>query len=100
MASDPPSPGFGVAGELEDLSTKGEAVRSTLNRLWIFRMNQSAAAPEKMRMNVKLAASILVCFSAARQSRELLANAIIAMTVRMKSRVGFRCKKKELGIKS
>ena len=47
------------------------------------------AAPEKMRMKVKLAASMLVCFSANRQSRELLANAIIASSVRMKSRVGF-----------
>jgi hypothetical protein len=52
-------------------------------------MSQSAVAPEKMRMNVKLAASMLVCFSANRQSRELPAKAIIATSVRMKSRVGF-----------
>ena len=52
-------------------------------------MSQSAAAPEKMRMNVKLAASMLVCFSANRQSRELLAKAIIASNVRMKRRVDF-----------
>jgi hypothetical protein len=52
-------------------------------------MSQSAAEPEKIRTNVKLAASMLVCFSAARQSRELLANAIIASSVRKKSRVGF-----------
>jgi hypothetical protein len=50
-------------------------------------MSQSAAAPEKMRTNVKLAASILVSFKAARQSSELLANAIIASSVRRKSRV-------------
>jgi hypothetical protein len=52
-------------------------------------MSQSAAAPEKIRMNVKLAASMLVCFSAARQSNELPANAIIANSVRMKIRAGF-----------
>ena len=52
-------------------------------------MSQSAAAPEKMRMNVKLAASILVCFSAARQSSEFPANAIIASNVKIKSRIGF-----------
>src|SRR4029450_164951 len=51
-------------------------------------MSNSAAAPEKMRMKVKLAASMLVCFNANRQSNELLANAIIAKSVRMKSRVG------------
>ena len=36
---------------------------------------------------MKLAASILVCFSASRQSKEFPANAIIAMNVRMKTRV-------------
>ena len=46
-------------------------------------------APEKIRMNVKLAASMLVCFSAARQSNELPANAIIANSVRTKIRAGF-----------
>ena len=40
-------------------------------------------------MKVKLAASMLVCFNANRQSNELPANAIIAKSVRMKSRVGF-----------
>ena len=40
-------------------------------------------------MKVKLAASMLVCFNANRQSNELLAKAIIAKRVRMKSRVGF-----------
>src|SRR5437870_1319006 len=39
-----------------------------------------------MRMNVKVAASILVSFSAARQRSELLANAIIANRVRKKMR--------------
>jgi hypothetical protein len=38
---------------------------------------------------VKLAASILVCFSASRQSREFPANAVIATNVRMKTRVAF-----------
>src|SRR5258707_3947343 len=52
-------------------------------------MSQSAAAPEKTRTNVKLAGSMLVCFSAARQSNELPANAIIANSVRMKIRAGF-----------
>ncbi len=51
--------------------------------------SQSAAAPEKMRMKVKVAASTVVCFSAARQSSELLANAIIASSVSMKTRVDF-----------
>ena len=39
-----------------------------------------------MRMKVKLAGSIAVRFSAARQRSELLANAIIANEVRMKTR--------------
>jgi hypothetical protein len=52
-------------------------------------MSQSAAAPEKMRTKVKVAASMLVCFNAARQSSELLAKAIIATSVNMKSRVDF-----------
>jgi hypothetical protein len=52
-------------------------------------ISQSAAAPEKIRANVKVAASMFVCFSAARQSSELLANAIIASSVSMKTRVDF-----------
>jgi hypothetical protein len=52
-------------------------------------MIQRAAAPEKMRTKVKLAESRQVCFSAARQRSELLANATIASNVRMKIR-GFR----------
>src|SRR4029077_6702105 len=50
-------------------------------------MHQSATPPEKMRTNVKLAGSIVVCLSAARHSSELLANAIIASRVRKKIRV-------------
>jgi hypothetical protein len=42
-----------------------------------------------MRAKVKVAASMLVCFSADRQRSELLANAIIASSVSMKSRVDF-----------
>ena len=52
-------------------------------------MSQSETAPAKMRIKVKLAASMLDCFKAARQSRELLANAIMAREVRIKSRAGF-----------
>jgi hypothetical protein len=48
--------------------------------------NQSVTAPEKMRVNVKVAASMLVCFSAARQSSELLAKAIMANNVNTKVR--------------
>jgi|HubBroStandDraft_6_1064221.scaffolds.fasta_scaffold235215_2 hypothetical protein len=55
---------------------------------------QSAVAPEKMRMKVKLAASMLVCCNANRQSKELLANAIIATKVRRKIRVGFKAWRK------
>src|SRR5262245_51785880 len=42
-----------------------------------------------MRSNVNVAASIVVCLSAARQRSELLANAIIARNVRVKTRTGF-----------
>jgi hypothetical protein len=70
-------------------STKGEAVLSTINTFRLCMISQSATAPDKMRTNVKLAALMLVCLSAARQSSELLANAIIAKRVRMKSRVDF-----------
>jgi hypothetical protein len=45
-------------------------------------ISQSVSAPEIIRMDVKLAASMLVCLSANRQSRELPANAIIASKVR------------------
>ena len=54
-----------------------------------FIMSQRAAAPEKMRIKVKLAASMPVCFSASRQRSELLANAIIASSVRIKMRADF-----------
>ena len=49
-----------TSDEPGELSTKGEAVRSTINFLRICKMSQSATAPEKMRRNVKLAASMLV----------------------------------------
>src|SRR5437016_8571027 len=52
-------------------------------------MSQSAAAPEKTRTEVNVAASMLVCFSAARQRSELLAKAIIASDVRKKIREDF-----------
>jgi len=52
-------------------------------------MSQSATAPDRMRMKVKVAASIVVCLSASRQSKELLANAIIASDMSMKSRDDF-----------
>jgi hypothetical protein len=42
-----------------------------------------------MRTKVKLAASMLVSRKAARQSKELAANAIIVVPVRMKRRPGF-----------
>src|SRR5205814_8268046 len=64
------------------LSARAEAWR-------IFTISQSAAAAEKMRTKVKVAASTAVCFSAARQSSELLAKAIIASNVSMKTRVDF-----------
>lgn len=43
-------------------------------------------APEKMRTNVNEAASMLVCFRAARQRSELLAKASIAAEVRIRTR--------------
>ncbi len=52
-------------------------------------MSHSAAAPEKIRTNVNVAASMLVCFSAALQRSELLAKAIIASDVTPKIRVRF-----------
>jgi hypothetical protein len=51
-----------------------------------FMMSQSAPAPEKIRTSVKVAGSRLLSFNAARHRRELLANAIIASSVRMKTR--------------
>jgi len=49
--------------------------------------SQSTTAPDMMRTSVKLAASMLVSLKAARHNSELLANAIIARTVRKKIRV-------------
>jgi hypothetical protein len=74
-------------------STEGDAVLPTVNRFRICMISQSAAAPQNMRMKVKVAASMLVSFSAARQSSELLANAIIASNVSMRNRVGFTAEK-------
>ena len=76
-------------GELEAPSNKSEAALSNLNRVRISKRSQSATAPDKIRMKVNVAASIVVCLSASRQSKELLANAIIASDVSMKSRVDF-----------
>jgi len=64
------------------LSARPEAWR-------IVTMSQSAAAPERNGTKVKVAASTVVCFNAARQSSELLAKAIIASSVSMKTRVDF-----------
>ena len=75
-----------ISDELEKVATKGEAVLSAIVLLRTRMSNQSATAPEKMRVNVKVAASMLVCFSAARQSSELLAKAIIADNVNTKVR--------------
>ena len=78
-----------MASKFGDLSTKGEAVAvlSTINLLRNSTMSQSAMAPEMMRVKVKLAASMLVCLSANRQSKEFPANAVIVTSVRMKTRV-------------
>src|SRR5439155_11655550 len=51
-----------------------------------FVTSQRTTAPEKTRTNVNEAASMLVCFSAARQRSELLAKAIIAAKVRIRTR--------------
>src|SRR3990172_4551873 len=48
-------------------------------------ISQSAIAPESMRIDVKVAGSIAVCFSAMRHSSELPAKAIIANDVRIKT---------------
>jgi len=74
-----------IGDEWEKEAARGEGVRSVINQVLIFMMRHSATAPEKMRMNVKLAASMLVCFSANRQSSELLANAIMASSVSVKT---------------
>src|SRR5436190_15501147 len=63
-----------------------------------FKISHRATAPEKMRTNVKVAASIRVSRSAARQRSELLANAIIASSVRITTR-GFMIRRQlSLGI--
>ncbi|WP_340122501.1 hypothetical protein [Methylobacter svalbardensis] len=50
-------------------------------------ISQSATAPEMSRIDVKLAASMPVCFSANRQSNEFPAKAIMASKVRTMIRV-------------
>jgi len=65
-------------------AVKGVAVLSIVILLRTFIRSQSAKAPEKIRIKVNVAASMPVCFSAARQSSELLAKASIASSVRMK----------------
>src|SRR2546423_15362675 len=78
--------GEGNPSRVSEQSAKGAAVPSTTGQVLIFITSHSATAPEITRTNVKLAASILVCFSAARQRSELLAKAIIANSVRRKTR--------------
>jgi hypothetical protein len=51
-------------------------------------IKNSATAPEISRMTVKLAGSILVCFSASLHSSELPANASMASEVNPKMRSG------------
>src|SRR5882672_12380422 len=53
----------------------------------VLTISQSAIAPESIRIEVKVAGSIAVCFSAVRHSSELPANAIIANDVSIKTRV-------------
>jgi hypothetical protein len=53
------------------------------------RSNHSAIAPEEIRRNVKKAGSTLVSFNAARHRSELLAKAIIARSVSIKTLVDF-----------
>jgi hypothetical protein len=76
--------------EPENVATQDEGDRSTVIEILMFVISQSARAPERIRMNVKLAASVPVSFSAIRQRSELLANAIIAENVRMKIRGDFK----------
>ena len=73
-----------MSEELQKVSTNGEAVRSATIFLRMLMMSQSATAPEKIRRNVKVAGSMLLFVNAARQSSELLANAIIARSVSMR----------------
>ena len=76
-----------TSDELAELSTKGEAVPSTINFLRLCKISQSVIAPEEILIKVNVAASMVVSLSAARQRSELLANAIMASSVRMKTRV-------------
>jgi hypothetical protein len=81
-----------TSDELEELSTKGEVVLLKADSRRIRTINPRAAAPERIRMEVKLAASMPECFNAARQSRELAAKAIMASRVKEKRRMGFTTK--------
>ena len=73
-----------MSEELQKVSTDGEAVRAATIFLRMLMMSPSATAPEKIRRNVKVAGSMLLFVNAARQSSELLANAIIARSVSMR----------------
>jgi hypothetical protein len=73
-----------MSEELQKVSTDGETVRSATIFLRMLMMSPSATAPEKIRRNVKVAGSMLLFVNAARQSSELLANAIIARSVSMR----------------
>src|SRR2546426_4663343 len=48
-------------------------------------MSHNVAAPDRIRIDVKLAGSMLVCLSASRHSSEFPANAIIASRVSTKT---------------
>ncbi len=65
----------------ERASAEGQLPAPFPLRSRIFRRSHSAAAPEMMRMDVKLAASMRVCRSASRQSSEFPAKASIAIAV-------------------
>jgi hypothetical protein len=73
-----------------EAAAKGVAVLSTVILVRTFMKKQSATAPEKIRTNVNVAASMWVCFNAALQSSELLAKATIASSVSRKSRADFK----------
>jgi hypothetical protein len=75
-----------TGAELEKLSTRGVAVVLIVSIRRTLMTSQSVRAPEKIRMNVKVAGSMLLSFNAARHKSELLAKAIIASSVRIKIR--------------
>ena len=65
-------------------TAESQLPRPSLGSFLFFKLtsSQSMATPEMSRIEVKLAASISVCFKAARQSKELPAKATIASVVR------------------